>query len=82
VSPPADDGNANRDLRTIIAAHDYIAARVALMGAVAGTMLDATIAVDVAYHELVLACGVRCEDVGCWHSDDATTLWTPREDRT
>lgn len=59
--------NATRDARMAIAADAYLAARVVLMGAAAGSMLDATRDVDAKFHDLIVASGRSCEDVGCWH---------------
>lgn len=55
----------------VLAARHYLACRLRLMGADAGEMLTRTCELDDAYHALVVACGLRCEDVGCWHDDPA-----------
>jgi hypothetical protein len=53
------------------AARRYLTARAALETAGAAELLACAVDVDVAYHALVRAAGLRCADVGCHgHHDD------------
>lgn len=61
---------ASRDVRVVIAARRYLLARIALEGAGAADLLPAALEVDDAYHQLVVASGLNCADVGCVHTHD------------
>lgn len=67
----ARERNRERDARVRGAADAYLSARIALMGATAGNMLDATREVDRTFHDLIVASGRSCADVGCWHEHDS-----------
>lgn len=72
------DEAAERVLITA-AARAYVAAKVRLEGADAANLLAAAVELDIAWHELHLACGVPWGGSGC---EDAYTHEVERDTRS